>query len=268
MSTEPPQPSISPHGHPTLYALITAVIAFAGIGIVVSRLGLEPLAAGVFALLSAFAIAGFVFRERMLLERVSALEAGLCEHQSKLFARIDHWYKHSGVALVKYDASTLIIIRMGNGCAELLGLDSESKMAGGQLEDLLQVEASRLEVITEQIRQGIPRGSAPMLCRVAGGNKIEVGFSGVYLPEEHAVEMVLICQPDSFTRLAELQETMDDLERFRKGMMRREKRILDLKSEVNELLVEAKQAPRYAIDSKTSDRKVHTMYTRAEEGEA
>lgn len=154
---------------------------------------------------------------------------------------------------------------MGAGFAELLSLDTGSQMTGADLGDLLKVESSRIELITERIRNGSSDRALPLICRSSQGREIEVRVSGVYLPIEHAVEVVLICHPDSFERHADHQETMDDLERFRKGMMRREKRILDLKAEVNKLLTDAEEAPRYEIDANTSDHKVRMMSTRREE---
>ena len=249
-----------------LYALITALISFLGVGLVVSRLGLAPSAAGVFALFSAVVIAGFVLRERSLLLRLSKLEAQIMDAQSGRHLRTEHWYERSGVALLKYDASTLNVIRMSAGFRSLIGIDSGRAVIGARLEHLLQVEAARLEVVTEQIRGGTFYEDVPLVCKRVDGRVLECRVSGSYIPAEHAMEVVFVDTSAGSIRHLDLQETMDDLERFRKGMMRREKRILDLKAEVNQLLIESEQLPRYEIDANTADGKVRAMSTHRKEG--
>jgi hypothetical protein len=51
----------------------------------------------------------------------------------------------------------------------------------------------------------------------------------------------------------EVDVTSKDLDRFRRGMYRRETRIIELKEEVNEILKEVGKKPRYGFDQKLRD---------------
>ena len=51
--------------------------------------------------------------------------------------------------------------------------------------------------------------------------------------------------------LGDHERLIEDLERFKKGIVRREDRVLELKAQVNEILQQAGQPVRYQVDSNT-----------------
>jgi hypothetical protein len=69
----------------------------------------------------------------------------------------------------------------------------------------------------------------------------------------HLVEAAFFRIPRKTSKLANYERVMDDLERFKKGIVRRENRVLELKGEVNQLLKQARQSQRYQVDSMTDD---------------
>jgi hypothetical protein len=80
----------------------------------------------------------------------------------------------------------------------------------------------------------------------ADGFSTNAVISGQYSPADHIVEAAFFVHPvNNAERVADLGAAQKDLERFRKGMFRRETRILELKEEVNGIRREAGLPARY-----------------------
>ena len=78
------------------------------------------------------------------------------------------------------------------------------------------------------------------------GFSMNAVISGQYFQDDHVVEAAFFVYPiNNIERMAELGAAQKDLQRFRKGMSRRETRILELKEEVNEICREAGFPTRY-----------------------
>ena len=124
----------------------------------------------------------------------------------------------------------------------------ESELRGQNLEVLLGVNALMLESVVELIKQGEEAlgKEAKLEIMSADGFRTNAVISGQYSPEDHIVEAAFFVDPvNNAERIADLGALQKDLERFRKGMFRRETRILELKEEVNEVRRNAGLPARY-----------------------
>ena len=123
----------------------------------------------------------------------------------------------------------------------------ESELRGQSLEVLLGVSSLKLESMVELIKEGEASDKEPKLeIMSADGFSTNAVISGQYSPADHIVEAAFFVHPvNNAERVADLGAAQKDLERFRKGMFRRETRILELKEEVNGIRREAGLPARY-----------------------
>ena len=123
----------------------------------------------------------------------------------------------------------------------------ESELRGQSLEVLLGVNTLKLQSVIELIKGGEASGKVPKLEIMSAGDfSTNAVISGQYSPSDHIVEAAFFVHPvNNAERVAELGAAQKDLERFRKGMFRRETRILELKEEVNGIRREAGLPARY-----------------------
>ena len=149
--------------------------------------------------------------------------------------------------LVRFDAGTLIIDRASPGFIKMLRMPMESELRGQSLDALLGVNRLKLESVVELIKQDGALVKEPKLeLMSAEGFSTNAVISGQYFPDDHVVEAAFFVHPiNNAERMADLGAAQKDLQRFRKGMFRRETRILELKEEVNEICREAGLPTRY-----------------------
>ena len=123
----------------------------------------------------------------------------------------------------------------------------ESELRGQSLEVLLGLNTLKLESVVELIKQGEASVKEPKLELMSTeGFSTNAVISGQYFPDDHVIEAAFFVHPiNNAERMTELGVAQKDLERFRKGMFRRETRILELKEEVNEVRREAGLPTRY-----------------------
>jgi hypothetical protein len=159
----------------------------------------------------------------------------------------DYLYSHSMACLVRFDAGTLIVDRASPGFIKMLRMPMESELRGQSLEVLLGVSSLKLESMVELIKEGEALGKEPKLeIMSADGFSTNAVISGKYSPGDHIVEAAFFVHPvNNAERVADLEAAQKDIERFRKGMFRRETRILELKEEVNGIRREAGLPARY-----------------------
>jgi hypothetical protein len=200
-----------------------------------------------FAAFGGVITSSFVWIERSLVFQIKEKEFMLGVEVSRLQEFQDYLYSHSMACLVRFDAGTLIVDRASPGFIKMLRMPMESELRGQSLEVLLGVNTLKLESLVESIKEGEDSGKEPKLeIMSADGISTNAIISGQYAPEDHIVDAALFVHPVNNTeRLADLGAAQEDLERFRKGMFRRETRILELKEEVNETRREAGLPARY-----------------------
>ena len=200
-----------------------------------------------FAALGGVMTASFVWIERSLVFQIKEKELMLGIEVTRLQEFQDYLYSHSMACLVRFDAGTLMIDRTSPGFIKMLRMPMESKLRGQNLEVLLGVSSLKLESMVELIKEGEASGKEPKLeIMSAGGFSTNAVISGQYSPGDHIVEAAFFVHPvNNAERVADLGAAQKDLERFRKGMFRRETRILELKEEVNGIRREAGLPARY-----------------------
>ncbi|WP_148216340.1 DUF4229 domain-containing protein [Coraliomargarita akajimensis] len=241
------------------FAVVAGVFVFITIAVVVSRMGGSLVGSLALALVIAGLLSWLAFRERRLFLQLEMLETAQRQETSKLSGRLDRFYQDPAIALVEFDPVNLLIKRAGDGFSGILGVSESASCMGKRLDEVLTVDLVRLELLVEQIRCNPDAPGRSLSCRDVDGRELKLYVSGYYLEDQQTIEAVLSPMPESYEAYAESQQTADDLERFRKGMVRREQRILELKAEVNALLADAHKEARYQIDSQTSDLKVRSM---------
>ena len=200
-----------------------------------------------FAALGGVTAASFVWIERSLVFQIKEKELLLGLEVTRQQEFQDCLYSRSMACLVRFDAGTLIIDRASPGFIKMLRMPMESELRGQSLDALLGVNRLKLESVVELIKQGGALVKEPKLeLMSAEGFSTNAVISGQYFPDDHVVEAAFFVHPiNNAERMADLGAAQKDLQRFRKGMFRRETRILELKEEVNEICREAGLPTRY-----------------------
>lgn len=244
---------------------------FAGIALLFTliTLGLPRLEAAVFAALSGFTLGAFVYRERDL---TSANKRMREEHSSELESlekRIQYYYDRALVCLAYFDAGTLLVEKVSPGFLQLLRIPPDLKVRGKSIVELLHVSASRIEaIVSEAQRESTGAKTHQLLAADSRGSQFTVEVTFNYIKQNHMVEAAFFVSPFcGDENVEQVDMARKDLERFRRGMYRRETRILELKEEVNEILKAAGREPRYSFDQKTQETPPHfEKFSNNEEG--
>jgi hypothetical protein len=239
-------------------AIASGAFACLAIATVLTVLGVSALEAYVFAGLGGFTISCFVWIERSLIfqfkekERQLALEVAYRRQwQHKLYSR-------SLACFVRFDAGTLIIDQSSPGFIKMLRMPTDTVLRGRRLEAVIGVNPLKLESVVDSIKQGDSSVKQPKVeIQAADGCTTQAFISGQYFSQEHMIEAAFFVPPlKNAERMADLEAAQKDLDSFRKGMFRRETRILELKEEVNALCQEANMPIRYETDRSSDDGKL------------
>lgn len=247
-----------PYMSALVLALFAAVFSCLAIATVLFALGVSALEAYILAGLGGFVIACFVWIERSLMSELREKERQLNVEVARRLDGQDRLYSRSLASFVRFDAGTLIIDQASPGFIKMLRRPTDSVTRGQRLEEVLGVNPLKLESLVESIRQGDSFLAQPKVeFQSVDGYTTHALLSGQYYPEEHMVEAAFFIPPiQNAERVADLQAAQKDLNRFRKGMFRRETRILELKEEVNLLCKEANFPRRYQTDLSSDDSKL------------
>lgn len=239
-------------------ALFSGMFSCVAIVTVLIVLGVHVLEALVFSGLGGFVISCFVWIERSLTsqikekDRLLGLEvASRLEIQNKLYSR-------SLACFVRFDAGTLIVDQASPGFIKMLRMPTDTVLRGQRLEEVIGVNPLKLESVVDAIKQGDSSIKQPKVeIMNADGFTSHAIISGHYIAEEHMIEAAFFVPPvKNAERVADLEAAQKDLDRFRRGMFRRETRILELKEEVNAICREAGIPPRYETDLSSDDSKL------------
>lgn len=211
-------------------------------------------------------LAAFFYRERSLITKCHYLERRLLDEVGAHHARIDQLYMKSMASFVEFDVNTLIIRRASIGFYDLLHFGIDMQLVGEQLESVLGLEQGGLESLTTHISQGSSGLRKAIRCRCSDGKSINLMMNAYYLEGANMVEATFF-MPRSMSLVDEGKDQMAmELERIRNGMIRREERILELKGDINSLLLDSNQPKRFEVDDRTDDtrfsRKLDAGYKR------
>ena len=233
--------------------ILVALFSFVAFWLFFSRILGGTLVSVILAAFIACLFGAFISRERSLVRGLDLLARKHCAQVSQMDARLNGLYVDSVACLVTFDVGTLHVDRASPGFFDVLGLSTECSIRGAQLGELLGAEAMQLDSFVSQIRTGAMRVHEEFECKRADGKPLKFLISGCYLPHLDAIEAALYRQPIKTNGSRDVEQVTEDLERFRKGMVRREGRILELKGEVNRLLAGAGESVRYQVDDCTDD---------------
>ena len=245
--------SSSSSSYHCLVGVVAAIFSFAALSLVFFRIGVEPMETIILASLSALTVGMFVCRERVLSYELAQAERKYVDQLRIEAERINELYSNSVACLVTFDAGTLMIDRVSSGFFDLLGISANQNLKGAPLEEVLGVDSTHLSSVVYQIKVGTISVREELVCRQADGKSVGLLISGRYMPHLHLVEAAFFRLPRKAAELADYERVMGDLERFKKGIVRREGRVLELKGEVNQLLRQAGQPALYRVDSRTDD---------------
>jgi hypothetical protein len=238
-----------------ILALLIGVFSFAAIVVLLDALGVELVEAYTFAILSGITIACFVWIERSLVFQIKQKERLLALEHARRLEFEDRLYSQSLACFVRFDASNLMIQQATPGFIKMMRLPADTVLRGERLEKILGVNPLKLESIVDSIKDddaSIKQLKIELIS--ADGLVYQALINGQYFPDEHVVEAAFFVPPvkDS-ERVADLEATKKDLDRFRKGMFRRETRILELKQEINRICQEVNLPIRYHTDLSSDD---------------
>lgn len=254
MPTDTPYASPKPpQSNHYAVGLVAGLFAFAALSLVFSRIGVERLETIIFASLSVLTVGVFVFRERALVFELTQAKRTHVEQLRLEADRINDLYSKSVACLVTFDAGNLMIDRVSSGFFDLLGISANKDLSGARLEEVLGVDSTHLTSVVYQIKADTMSVREELTCKHSDGRSVMLLISGRYMPHLHSIEATFFCLPRRASELADYDRVIDDLERFKKGIVRRECRVLELKGEVNQLLKQAGKSPRYQVDSTTDD---------------
>ena len=236
-----------------LEGLLAGVFAFAVVYFLVSRLGMDAAAVPVFCALAALLVGGIVYRERGVVRRLRAMEDARGRERDSHARRLEYLYTDSTASLVVFEAGSLLVERASPGFVSAMKLEPRANPAGEGLAGLLGVEPSVLERFVNRIRRGETALREALNVRLEDGESAKFLVAGHFIDGTRRIEASFLHVPWTSGEIRELERTVGDLERFRRGMVRREKRILELKGEVNHLLRRSGERARYQVDDQSDD---------------
>jgi hypothetical protein len=251
-------------------ALSIGVISSLAILVIFVQLGVSHFGAYVFAGLGGITVFCFVWIERSLIAQIKEKDRIYTLEVKRRLEAQNRRYSRSLACFVRFDAGTLIIDQASPGFIKMLRLPMDTVLRGQRLEEVLGVNPLKLESVVDSIKMGDSSLKLPKV-EILGddGMVTQALISGQYWAEEHIVEAAFFVPPlKSSERIADLEAAQRDLDRFSRGMFRRETRILELKEEVNMICKEAKMPIRYQIDRFSDDSRLELSLSRKTDADA
>ena len=216
------------------YAVLLGVIALVFLCLLLTGLGLTLSLAILPSSLLALGVIWFFFRRRQLLRRMREEKTAHVREAALVTRRMDHLYRASPVSVLRLQIVDWSILRASRGFAVLLGMDPDSRLVGTRLATLLKVQSAQMDALEAHLGDPDPVGPMALHCEDAEGRVLNLLVSGVLLEAGTVAELVLAPDPDQRLLDPDFEEEIQELESYRKMMMRREARLLELKSEVTQ----------------------------------
>jgi len=207
------------------------------------------------AVSAGFTLGALIYRERSLTHSNDRMRETHRSEIARLEKRIQYYYDHSLVCLAFFDAGSLLIERVSPGFLQLLRIPPELDVRGKSIVELLRISPSKIEtIVSEAQRERTSVNAHHLIVEDSLGGQLPVEVTAEYFKASHMAEVAFFALPrEGGKDVEEVDIALQDLDRFRRGMYRRETRILELKEEVNEILKAAGREPRYRFDHKTKD---------------
>ncbi|MFA7268384.1 MAG: PAS domain S-box protein [Sterolibacterium sp.] len=231
---------------------ITALVSL------ISAILLWPLIPRAVRLPSASQLEQTVAQLEQEIEERKAIEAELSRLKNLSEDRFHSIFNQFAVGIVEVDATTRRILRANNKYCEIVGYGEDELMQANSspitFADDLQADLDSLQALRDgQIREF----TLEKRYRRKDGSTIwvNVNVSPLWNIGDPPGAYIAIVQDISARKLAEqsLQQQLDELRRWHEVTLGREERILELKREVNQLLVRVGEPLRYASVESNKD---------------
>ena len=195
----------------------------------------------------------FIIRDRYLGNQLKSLEGKYLNIISSHKRRIESIYSSHSICCAEIDIITLELLRASPVFYDLCSIEKNSDTKGVNFNSLLKIDSDILNSFFEQLKS--ESGESVIRVNAVGSSDISLRLiiSGRILTDGHSVELIIFNSPSEVVDNDERQLMVAEIDRYSQGVISRETRILALKSEVNDLLVESGQEVRYKVDSKSSD---------------
>ncbi len=195
----------------------------------------------------------FLVRERYLTGRLLSLNDERRHRIVRATSAREAFLRNSVAAFVRFDAVSFRVREASPGFLFLTGRGIDEDVVERSMVDVLLTESAGFRQVTDAIRREGPEANFELDCRRKDGRRVRLRVNGICRPGGNEVEMALVEMAVPMPEDEALKDKEGDLERFRQGMIRREFRILELKSEINSLCDEFEKPRRYRIDQDTRD---------------
>lgn len=233
------------------FGIIISVI----IGLFLYTLGLSLLEASVFGVLGGFTMGAVLYREQNLIRLFEDTRKNLSYEVLQYKQRLQNMYDHSSCCLLEFDAETHAVHKASLGAVRLLAVPPDREVRGDSLLDVLRVESKCLVDLFSEAKAA-PNGVIRKTVEIVNFNdrKLACEVSAIYYNDNGFIELALYLMPERHAEGdSNSKGRREDFDRFRRGLYRRESRILELKEEVNKILVKQNKKPRYKFDQRTND---------------
>ena len=223
------------------------------IKIVLSGFSLSNFENTILSVFAAFGVTLFIIRDRYLGNQLKSLESKYLSIITSHKERIESIYSSHSICCAVIDIVTLELLRASPVFYDLCSIEKNSDTKGINFISLLKIESDTMHSYFEQLKNGADDSVTKV--NAVGSNDITLCLiiSGRILADGHSAELIIFNSPCELVDSDERQLMVAELDRYSQGVISRESRILDLKKEVNDLLVESGQVSRYKVDSKSND---------------
>lgn len=234
-------------------------LAFVLIKLLLIKFSLSSFEANLLAAIGACSMGLFLVRERYLCGELKATKGEYIKQISCLQQRVNAIETSQAICAVTVDMATLQLQRASSAFYDLCEVDAATDLSQLYLDTLLKIDANWLRHFLNGLNENLSEAEAAVQAVSPNGSALRLRISGRKYVDREGAELVLFNLPNSAEELSERQEILNELERYSKGMLRRETRILELKTEVNQLLTGAGQAVRYRVDSENQETTIDSI---------
>jgi len=211
--------------------------------------------AAVFGLLGGFTMGAVLYREQNLIRVSEHSRNSLSYELAQYEQRLENIYDRSSCCLVEVEAETHAIKKASLGLVRLLAIPPDREVRGDSVLDVLRVKSTCLADLLLEVKVG-PNGVNRKNVAIVDYNDSELvcEVSAIYYDKAQLIELAFYLLPEN-RREGNTSNTgtREEFDRFRRGLYRRETRILELKEEVNKILIKHNEKPRYKFDKRTND---------------
>lgn len=227
--------------------------------VVLNRTGVAQLDATFWSFFAAIVSGGAAYRYRFLLFSLRELECEVESKEMQQAASDVYRFSNSKGSWLRLDPRSLRIRSASPGLSTLLRIETTAEVAGQLVHELVGLDAGPVRAYVDEVLQVEYIFDRELSLKDRDGETLDVVACGQVLPESGWIEIAFFATAIDRLRLAKLEQSIFEIERFQKGIHRREMRILELKGEVNSVLSQFGYAPRYQIDDASDESQLEQL---------